>query len=374
MSELKVLHQQAMDLAEEAAVERIRGSADRAAELLRQAFNKERQAAALTTESLSLEPTRSVLHRSAASLALECKETREAEKLIAVALSGNPPSEIANELRDLLEQVYFQRHLDLRGIVLQPDEFQVSLTGNAVGLGVAESDIFISRVQDLEKLVFRTTERRSNLPFRERGRRQGKLARDVEVFLTAPRAASFAVSFRIGHSDQLSLPGVDLAEEIIKEIIDCLELFNAANAQALRERIPDPAYYRNFISLARNISPDGEAVRTVGFTALAAGQERRLILARSQAQEPPEFTQQMINVVSEKVVVRGVLKFADARKEEQGEIRLVDSNNRAHTIRVPAGMMDDIVRPLWDYEVIVTGTKQQRVIILEDIRKAEEVG
>ena len=31
----------------------------------------------------------------------------EAERLIAAALSGDPPDEIAEELRDLLEQVYF---------------------------------------------------------------------------------------------------------------------------------------------------------------------------------------------------------------------------------------------------------------------------
>ncbi len=363
-----------MELAEEASVERIRGHLDRAAELLREAFDKERWAAALTAENPSLEPTRSVLHRSAASLALDCKETREAERLIAVALSGNPPSEIANELRDLLEQVYFQRHLDLRGFVLQPNEFQVSITGNAIGLGVAESEIFVNRVQDLERLVFRTAERRSNRPFRERGRRRGQLARDVEVFLTAPRAASFAVSFRIGHSDQLSLPGVDLAEDVIREILDCFELFNAADAQALRARIPDPAYYRNFVSLARSISPDGEAVRTVGFTALAAGRERRVIITRPQSQEPPSLAEQVSDVRRERAVVRGILKFADARREERSEIRLVDADNRSHTVRVPRGMMDDIVRPLWDYEVIVRGIREQRVIVLEDIRRAEEAG
>jgi hypothetical protein len=48
------------------------------------------------------------LHRSAAALALECGVLREAERLIAAALSGDPPNEIAEELRDLLEQVYFE--------------------------------------------------------------------------------------------------------------------------------------------------------------------------------------------------------------------------------------------------------------------------
>jgi hypothetical protein len=37
---------------------------------------------------------------------MECGEAREAERLIAIALSGNPPGEIAEELRDLWQQVY----------------------------------------------------------------------------------------------------------------------------------------------------------------------------------------------------------------------------------------------------------------------------
>ncbi|WP_277883666.1 hypothetical protein [Nostoc sp. FACHB-133] len=37
----------------------------------------------------------SVLHRGAATLAVECSELREAEKLIGRALAGNPPSDIA---------------------------------------------------------------------------------------------------------------------------------------------------------------------------------------------------------------------------------------------------------------------------------------
>ncbi|WP_243146698.1 hypothetical protein [Scytonema sp. UIC 10036] len=59
---------------------------------------------------LDLEPTRSILHRSAAVLAVECSELRSAERLIGRALAGNPPDDIANELRDLLiEEIYSRR-------------------------------------------------------------------------------------------------------------------------------------------------------------------------------------------------------------------------------------------------------------------------
>jgi hypothetical protein len=56
-----------MDLAEVAAVARLRGSIEQAAQLTRQAFEQETQAAALIANSLDAEPTRSVLHRSISS-------------------------------------------------------------------------------------------------------------------------------------------------------------------------------------------------------------------------------------------------------------------------------------------------------------------
>ena len=79
----------------------MRGATEQAAQLTRQAFEQETQAAALIASILDAEPTRSVLHRSAASLAIECGEFRAAERLITTALSGNSPPEIAEELKDL---------------------------------------------------------------------------------------------------------------------------------------------------------------------------------------------------------------------------------------------------------------------------------
>lgn len=95
---------------------------------------------------LELEPTRSVLHRSAATMAMELGETTAAEKLLHRALAGSPPAGIDEDLRDLLEQVTFKRHLELRGIQLHDDEVQMAIAGNAVGLGIAPTEEFLSRV------------------------------------------------------------------------------------------------------------------------------------------------------------------------------------------------------------------------------------
>ena len=116
MSQIQTLHQQAMDFAEAAAVARLRGAIEQAAQFTRQAFEQEVQAAALVASALDAEPTRSVLHRSAASLAIECGELQTAERLIATALFGNPPPEIAEELKDLFIQINLSQYLKRQGI------------------------------------------------------------------------------------------------------------------------------------------------------------------------------------------------------------------------------------------------------------------
>jgi len=124
MTQVNVLHREAMDLAELAQVAKLRGEVDRSNDLLRQAFTQESSAAALIANHWESEPTRSVLHRSAASLAIECGELEMANRLIAIALSGNPPSEIAEELQDLFIQINLRQYLQRRGVAL--DEAKLS--------------------------------------------------------------------------------------------------------------------------------------------------------------------------------------------------------------------------------------------------------
>jgi hypothetical protein len=102
MKDLRKLHHRAMELAEKAFVLRRQSKGDEARALSYQAFLLEKQAA----ENAQTEPTRSVFYRSAATLVRDCGEYREAERLIAAALCGDPPEAIADELRQLLNEVY----------------------------------------------------------------------------------------------------------------------------------------------------------------------------------------------------------------------------------------------------------------------------
>lgn len=75
----------------------------------------------------------------------------------------------------------------------------------------------------------------------------------------------------------------------------------------------------------------------------------------------------------EKAVVRGELQFADItnrRGKQSNEIKIVTEGNIKFTIVVPPGMMDDIVKPLWASEVVVSGTRKGNKIYLFDIQAA----
>ena len=368
------IHRNAMNLAEEGQFLLDRGDYSAARAAFHNAMELEREAAFATEEDA--EPDRSVLFRSAGSLALDCDELRAAEQLLARGLSGNPPEEIAEEIRDLLEQVQFRRHLEVRGLTLEATEVQMSIAGDAVGFGFASSDEFVGRVQDFAAIILRTVERRLKQPYRERGSPKSQLKETFGVFLSVPRAASFAVTLKLGQpSQQRDFWADDETSLVIDEVLDLFEAVQAGDVDELARRIPDRPYLRNFSALAKRIAPDGEEVYLVGLTSRRPGKVRRVALTRRRGELTKlvsvarESTSQAIE--DEYVEVRGVLHYADEIGRSDGTIKLEDEDGLVHEILVPEGMMGDIVRPLWDDTVVVAGTRRGNRIRLEGIDRAE---
>ena len=270
MNNVMAIHRKAMEWADEGQSLLDRGERSDARTAFRKAMELEREAACAPNV---VEPDRSILFRSAGSLALECDEIRAAEQLLAMGLAGNPPEEIAEEIRDLLEQTHFRRHLETRGIVLEPNEVQMSIAGSAVGYGIASSNEFLVRVQNFEKLVLRT---------------------------------------------------------------------------------------------------DGERVSLVGITSRRPDRSRKIALTKTrqelakQAPEPDHTDKEPADAVE----VRGTLQFADMTGGKADVIKLVEGGN-TYQIDVPKGRMAELVRPLWNRVVLVSGRRRGTRIELEDIKQAD---
>jgi hypothetical protein len=101
----KELHREAMNYAQEAIVADAKVDKAAAFTFYEHAFALEKEAANLFILSFEKEPTRSVLFRSAASLAMNCKQYDEAKRMIHFGLAGNAPEEIVEELLQLSKQI-----------------------------------------------------------------------------------------------------------------------------------------------------------------------------------------------------------------------------------------------------------------------------
>lgn len=370
MSNITTLHEKAMELSDLGILARRRGEAIEAVQFFRQALELEREAASRVPSDA--EPTRSILYRSAATLALDSGETREAERLIAMALSGNPSEAVAEELRDLLERVYFQRHLELRGVELSPLELQLSISGRSVDFGMAPSEEVISRVLDVRKLLIRTQERKAARPYRKAGRPGKDLAESMSLYMSVPRTASFAITLRIGHQ-QASL----FTEEVVDEVLNGLKLIEAEKLDDLRELITDEDYYRNFVAVGKRIAPDGEEISSVGFTVLRDGKVWGFSLERPGREiEIPAMRSTDEELEAEEVeVIRGELRFADSISKDERIKILTDKGE--YEILVTGGpmegLMEDIVRPLWGQYVIARVRRNSKsTYLLDDIERVRE--
>lgn len=147
MENLREIHNEAMNLAEFGDMKKIDGNIEKALELYAKAYELEKEAATIALKSHLGEPTISILLKSAASLAMRCKLNRDAEKLICLALSGEPPTDIADELKVMLKDINSNRHLSHNKNNLSENKTQIIIGENRVEYGYTKSNKTSSRLQ-----------------------------------------------------------------------------------------------------------------------------------------------------------------------------------------------------------------------------------
>jgi len=377
MTTVNDLHPKAMDLAEEAFQFQRLGDNDRAKELFLLALALEQEAAMLLPPTEESEPSRSILFRSAASLAYNGEKYETAERLIAHGLIGFPPLEIQEELKDLYEDINFKRHLKAHGITLSKNQWVMTIHGNATSFGGTLVEPLMTRVENITTLFYRTIERLLGVDYRVSGSTKKEIKDAYGLYVNAFAPSSFAVSFQIGTPRSQMLLFVDDQPKetiepdfVVDELMKCLELWENKSAEDLKDWIQDETYYQNFVGIAKQIAPDGDDVKLVGFKAIREGKEKPLTLRKSPQQVRETFN---ITKVAEKqssrVELRGVLRFASSPLSKSfGTVHLLDAETaHQHIIKVPIAIMKDVVKPFYEERVIIVAFRKGNKLILDDI-------
>ena len=367
MTTVRELHDRAMKLAQQALLARHSGEWIRAKQLANEGYLLESQAAAMVPKNESSEPTRSILYRSAASLAYQAKNLEAAQRLIFEGLTGYPPATVERELKHLYEQVDFENHLKTHGVILDDADLQLALRGNAVGSGMIFYSQFVKRIDATFAVLDRTTQRLMGREYQRTGR-PPKLFRPFTNTLSVPREGSFAVTIRLAFEDNQQLPMLITASQVIEEFLAGVDLINEANESELKERIKQDGYYRNFVSLVKSMAPDGERIGFIGFTSA----KRSVSLTRQQKSiETSPVIEEDVATKPDRspIQIEGLLDFATSR--ERNVIGLTTEDNKQYNIPVEEGL-DDLVRTYFKQWVIVTGESDGRYVYLKEIQLSGE--
>ena len=105
MENINKLHKQAMEFADKAHIARRNNDNKKAIELSKKAFQLEKSSALLLYDKIEIEPTRSILFKSAAWLACNAEDYISAKKMLNFALDGNPSIEIKNEIDEISDLI-----------------------------------------------------------------------------------------------------------------------------------------------------------------------------------------------------------------------------------------------------------------------------
>ncbi len=332
-----------MELASEADALRRERRHEQARDRYSQALELDRQAALL----VSSEPSRGILFRSAAWLALEAEQAREAERLAAAGLaSADVPEKVANELRQVMEQARVQL------VAASPPPSGVSsiglhLEGPGVGWGEAEEADITMRAEALRKLVYRTAERRAGYPFRTKPTVPPEIRKQTSPRLQiSPGSVSIRLILGGANGDLL-----DRNADLVEDLVERLSVFAQGDDRKLSELIPDPSYNENFRALALSIGPDDKRISAVAVS--GASSLRKLIPFRLPKPPKPERRPNS----TEETTFEGELRAVDETRKTSS-IRLVDDEGTVRQLVVSDVLMDDIVRPFYGYRIRVTALRK----------------
>ncbi|GAB1352251.1 hypothetical protein MASR1M12_09820 [Erysipelotrichia bacterium] len=377
-------HNEAMNLAEQGFIQLKLGDPQTAHELFVKAISLEKTAVESMPPTIDSEPTRSILYRSAASLAYNIQDYEMSERFICMGLGGFPPEEIREELKNLFEDINFLRHLKAKGLVLEENHWLMSMAGDAVSFGGTAAEIFLTRVDRISNLFYRTVERLCKIPYRVAGGVSQEIKKLYGLYIRALAPASFSVTFQVGVPDpQLILPGFEEElklppQKVVTELFDCFDLFEKDDTEGLKSRIRDTEYFENFVGIAKQIAPDGQKINLVGFSTIQNGIERPVALRRSRKiqmkKKELEFSKNDQVEESNSFSLVGILRHAHSpTRGKFGLVKLLetDSGNDI-SIKVPLTIMKDVVQPYYEEKVLVQGTKIQGKHVLEEICSASE--
>jgi hypothetical protein len=352
-------HTAAQELSARAAAALAEGRTAEAQRLFSEAAGHE--AAALASVPSDRTRTRNVLSVSVASLLYKGLRLEEAEKAIFRFLAGGELELWAErELRELLNVVADERLL-MTSLARRysGESITVSLRGGEIGAGTGPLDLILEKASGFRSLLYRAAEWVGQFPMRHQGAPSREVLELVQARATEPAAGSYRLEIRLTEPIQPNLfesPRV-APTELSDRLFDFLGCLTSGTPDELAAIVPQADYRKALLQLTRNIVPRGRRIQEVGVYRKKLDRLESVYLTnalppRIRAAIPSEDAPSV-----EHATVRGTLRALHLDRNWL-ELALEDGS---HMIcdTVPE-MLDDVVGPMVNHQVLVTGRRRQR--------------
>jgi hypothetical protein len=273
-------HDKAMAMVDEAREAERAGNQERRIESLRAAYRLEKQAANLLDPIADSEPTRSVLFRSASSLAFQAEDYHEACNLAFDGLNGNCPEDLAAELLEVANDAKFRLQLIAQDLRIVENEITLIVRGPGVSIGLAPAKQVTLMLRRIEMLLRWRIEEFLNNKIGTRSDWATGRPKLFEVFMRPLVGEEFAVAFRLGVHEQLLLfSPTPVGEKIVAEFMSDLQSV-MGDGSDIENRVVAP----KFVAAVLKLNPDGKDVTSIEISSLVSD---RLVCVRIPPRKGP---------------------------------------------------------------------------------------
>lgn len=369
-------HRESEVLANKAAVALQSGRTGDAQRLYAEAAQLEEEA--FSQLASDKERTRSILAVSFVSLLYKAQELDQAERAVFRLLGeqNNLLPWAEEQLRDLLQVVTDERvitqELDQR---YTGDIVTVALRGGEIGTGTGPLDLVIAKATGFKSLFYRMAEWVGDYPLRRRGNPPKELLNILQVRASQPVAGSYRMDIRLTEPAQQDLfPDKKFQpDDVFDALFSFLSRLSSGTRAEIEEYVPDEQYRRALLELTRNVSPAGKRVGEIGLYRRKGESIEKIYLTAGLSQKAKEsLPKRKKEETLPDMELRGVLR---ALHLDQNWLELTVEDKQIKCDTVPE-MLDDVVGPMVNHEVVVHGPKRPRPggvrrVLVEEIDLAD---
>lgn len=352
-------HSRSEELAGEGDLLNLRGEREQAQAAYRRAADLERLAIR------DLEPgklkTWTITAVSAASLFFMANDYATAERLAHTYLSDERLLPFGHDdLKELLQTMWDEQAKQEEGTSLEDGDIQVTIRGSRVFRGAAPFDLVDGSSKRLVALFHRVAEHELGLPYRYRGPAPKNITQEYQPWILQSAPGSYRFGVTLKGPTQLRMPLLDEPRpdpgHVVTRALDIVAAGLATPEGTLLKLVSDAHYRRCFLTLARDLSPNGahhqllemHQMRTGRRVALTADSRQCLTVALRELNASLEIE----GDEPEKLV--GVLRGVDLNNDW---LRL-DTDKGAKTVSKVGETVDDTIGPMVNKDVIVTAYPQ----------------